>query len=96
MTKDEQDALSKAYASYTPAQQAEFNAMSQNQMLDSAKALLQGYRDTRDFGNKAQNDQYNHDLTVQAKTAQFGADSEQALANIQRTAQNMAMITGMS
>lgn len=70
--------------------------MSQQQKLDSSKALLQGYRDTRDATIAKENLDYNHDLTVNAKTAQFQADVEQAQRNIATTNQNMALVTGMS
>lgn len=95
-TKDDQDFLSNAFTKFTPAQQAEWNAMSQQQKLDSSKALLQGYRDTRDATIAKENLDYNHDLTVNAKTAQFQADVEQAQRNIATTNQNMALVTGMS
>lgn len=70
--------------------------MSQQNKLDSSKALLQGYRDTRDASLTKENLDYNHDLTVNAKTAQFQADVEQAQRNIATTNQNMALVTGMS
>ena len=95
-TKDDQTFLTGAYGKFTPAQQAEWNAMSQQNKLDSSKALLQGYRDTRDASLQQQNADYNHDLTVNAKTAQFQADSAQAIRNIATTNQNMALVTGMS
>lgn len=95
-TKDDQDFLNNAFTKFTPAQQAEWNAMSQQNKLDSSKALLQGYRDTRDASLTKENLDYNHDLTVNAKTAQFQADVEQAQRNIATTNQNMALVTGMS
>lgn len=70
--------------------------MSQQNKLDSSKALLQGYRDTRDATIAKENLDYNHDLTVNAKTEQFKADVEQAQRNIATTNQNMALVTGMS
>ena len=39
---------------------------------------------------------YNHDLTVNAKQAQFQADMATAQRNIATTNQNMALVTGMS
>lgn len=95
-TKDDQDFLNNAFTKFTPAQQAEWNAMSQQNKLDSSKALLQGYRDTRDATLTKENLDYNHDLTVNAKTAQYQADLEQAQRNIATTNQNMALVTGMS
>lgn len=95
-TKDDQDFLNNAFTKFTPAQQAEWNAMSQQNKLDSSKALLQGYRDTRDATIAKENLDYNHDLTVNAKTEQFKADVEQAQRNIANTNHNMALVTGMS
>lgn len=95
-TKDDQDFLNKSFTQFTPLQQAEWNAMSQQHKLDSSKALLQGYRDTRDASMTKENLDYNHDLTANAKTAQFQADVQQAQRNIATTNQNMALVTGMS
>ena len=95
-TPDDQTFLTGAYGKFTPAQQAEWNAMSQQQKLDSSKTLLQGYRNTRDASLTQKNADYNHDLTVNAKTEQFQADSAQAMRNIATTNQNMALVTGMS